>query len=236
MSLNNILAKPQYVDGVGDIHPIKLVDYDHFQKCSYPLYYSIAHFKGYEQYPLLDLILEGTGDRNIILNLESLFSLALRRDVSFVSNDSQYGFLIDEDHAISNLNYDQVRLIIMKQNIVFEQKVYDNPLVQQWAEKVMKAKSKNAAKIGVEEMLSTVSVFKGVSYDILAEQTYYQLYADFQRINKFKSYDTSIQMACAGAKDINIENFAEEVNMYENPYDNLFVSSGKLNDLNKAMQ
>ncbi|MGG1663092.1 hypothetical protein [Brevibacillus sp. NRS-1366] len=237
MKLNHILGLPQYVEGVGEIHPVLIKEYDSFQECSYPLYYSKAHFKGMDEYPLLDLIVFGTGDNKITSNLENLFSLVLRKQVYFDSTDTHYGFVIEEDKAISSSNYDLIRTVIMKQNILFEQKVYDNPLVQQWAEKVMKAKSKNAAKIGAEEMLSTVSVFKGASYDTLAEQTYYQLYADFLRINKFKAYDTSIQTALTvGSKDVKIENFAEEVNMYNNPYDDLFVSSGKLNDLNNAMK
>lgn len=236
MKLNHILGLPQYVEGVGDVHPVRIKEYDEFHECSYPLYYSKAHFKTQDDYPLLDLIVFGSGDNNITSVLENLFSLVLKKKVYFVSTENQYGFVIDDHNVINSLNYDQLRSTIMKQNILFEQKVYENPLVQQWAEKVMKAKSKNAAKIGIEEMLSTVSVFKGVSYGILADQTYYQLYADFQRINKFKAYDASIQMVCAGGKDVKIENFSEEVNMYENPYDKLFVSSGKLNDLNSAMK
>lgn len=236
-SLQNILGQPHFIEGIGDVYPIKIKDYDLFQSCSYPLYYSKAHFKESDKYPLLDLVIYGSGDASITQALETLFSLVLKKNVFFVSNDPQYGFVIDENHVITNLNYDLLRLTIMKQNILFEQKVYENPLVQQWAEKVLKARSKNGAKIGIEEILSTVSVIKGVSYEELAEQTYYQLYADFQRINKIKSYEASIQAALTvGSKDVKIEHFAEEVNMYENPYDNLFVSSGKLNNLNSAMQ
>lgn len=237
MPLNNILGKPLFVEDIGEIYPIKMKDYDQFVSCSYPLYYSKAHFKGFEQYPLLDLLVEGVKDPNMVPSLEQLFSLVTKKEVRFVSNDLQYGFVIDANHVITNLNYDNLRTVVMKQNILHEEKVYENPIVREWAQKVMKAKIKNAPRVGVEEMLSTVSVVKGIPYDVLLEQTYYQLYADFKRIYKIKAYEASVQAAfVSGSKNAKIENFAEEVNMYENPYDNLFVDKNRLNSLNSALQ
>lgn len=234
-SIKNILGSPVTVEGVGDLFPVKVKDYEEFQLCSYPLYYSKAHFKNTEQFSLLDLIIYGIRDDNVILSLERLFSLVMKKEVFFVSAENQYGFLIDEDHAINASNYEQVRQTIMKQNILHEQKVYENPLVQQWAEKVMAARAKSSNNLTLEDMITTVSVYKGLSYVEIADMTYYQLYADFQRIGKFKGYDTSIQMVCAGAKDVKVESYADSLEMYKSPYDDLFVNSGKLNDLNNAM-
>lgn len=235
-SLKSILGLPTSVDDVGKVYPIQVKDYEDFQECSYPLYYSKAHFKNTDQFSLLDLIVYGLRDENITKALERLFSLILKKEVFFVSTEDQYGFLIDEEHAINGSNYDLVRQTIMKQNIMHEQKVYENPLVQQWAEKVMAARAKNSSNLTLEDMITTVSVYKGLSYEEISEMTYYQLYADFNRIGKFKGYDTSIQMICAGAKDVKIESYTDPLDLHKSPYDDLFVSSGKLNSLNNAMK
>lgn len=234
MTLDNILGKPQYIEGIGLIYPVKIKDYDQFLDYVHVLYPSKAHFNELN-YPLLDLVLHGLGEQNAIPIFEKLFSLVFKKEVSFLSDGGRYGFLIDENHAITNINYDKVREIIMKQNIVHEQKVYKDPLVQKWAMKAMEARAKNAIKMSLEDMLTTVSVFKGVSYDVLAEQTYYQLYSDFQRISKIKSYDSTILFKCAGAKDISLEYFAEDLELYKSPYEDLFKSKDKLNKLNSSI-
>jgi len=123
----------------------------------------------------------------------------------------------------------------MKQNLMFEQKIYKTEIVQKWADKAMKAKQKNAPKITFEDMVSTVSVSCGKHYSDLENYTIYQIYSDFYRLRKITDFDVSIQYRCAGA-DIKFQDYAESLDLYHNPYDDLFVSSDKLKGLNNVMK
>jgi hypothetical protein len=234
-TLKYILGKSEYIEGVGEIHPIKLKDYDEFQDCSEPLYYSKNHFQIEQEYFLLDAVLMGIKDSNILPKLEKLFSLTLKKAVFFIQEANNYAFVIDDKHFISIHNYDKVREVILKQNLLFEPKVYKDPLVQQWAMKVLEAKSKNSVKMEFEDMISTVATFSGKHYWDLAEYTIYQIKSEFYRISKMKGYDTSVAFRCVGA-DIPLDPFAENIDMFKNPYDDVFKSKDKLNKLDSAMK
>jgi len=226
-TLKYLFAQPDYIEGIGNIYPIKLKDYDKFQECSNILYISKNHFTEIDT-PLLALI---------ILIFEKLFSLVLRKNVLLHSNNENIWFQVEnksetKDNTIINFfNYDELRSTIMKQNLIFEQKIYKNKLVQEWANKVLESRSKNSAKISIEDIITTVSIYKSKNYDELMEYTIYQLYADFYRIRKMKKYDTDTLFATVAEK-ITIEDFAEEINMFKSPYEDLFVDSSKLNKFN----
>lgn len=240
--LKYIFAQPDYIEGIGNIYPIQLKDYKEFQKCSSILYISKNHF-GETDTPLLALIflsMEHLGYNNddLVLLLEKLFSLVLRQPISLFSNDKNFWFQTEseeENTKINFYNYDELRSVIMKQNLMFEQKVYKNPKVQEWANKVLEARSKNSSGITLEDIISTVSVYKGVSYEDLKYYSLYQLYTDFHRIRKMKKYDADIIFRSVSDK-VTVEDFAEQVNLFKNPYDDLFVSKDKLSKLNKAMK
>jgi hypothetical protein len=241
MSLNYLFAQSDYIDGIDKEHPvsicpIKLKDYEDFQNCSKLLYISKNHF-GENNAPLLALLFRARESleityEDLVDTLCKLFSLTTHKEVKFVTGDKVEGFLIDNINLIGIHNYDIVRQIIMKQNLMFEQKVYRNKLVQEWANKVLESKGKNQPKIGMEEIITTVSSFTGKHYWDLENYTIYQIYSDFYRIRKIKSYDTTTMARSHGA-DIEVSDFAEDLDIYKNPYDSLFVSSDKLNKFNK---
>jgi hypothetical protein len=234
-----IFAKPQYVAGVGNIYPVRLKDYDDFQECGGILYISKKHF-GDSEHPLLDMLFSSLKslaltEQQLINKLTKLFSIVLREEVFFGCKDKFYGFLVDHERYIDKKKYEQVREIIMKQNLMFEQKVYKNKLVQEWAEAAMEAKMKNTANITIEDMITTVSVVKGKDYDEMQEKyTIYQLYADFYRIRKIKKFDTDT-LFCTVSNEVTVEDFAESLDLFKNPYDDLFVSKDKLKKLDSVM-
>jgi hypothetical protein len=246
--LKYIFAQPDYIEGVGYIYPIKLGNYEMFQEYSRILYVSKNHFLD-DSLPLLAFIFInakylGYTEEKLKKTFEDLFSLVLRKDIKFCSDNKKFWFqtiqanknnkeeLVQLDIGFNN--YDQIRSIIMKQNLMFEQKIYRNPKVQEWANKVIEARSKNS-NITLTDIISTVSVYKGVSYEELKEYTLYQLYADFHRIRKMKNYEADVIFRSVSDK-VTIEDFAEEINLFNNPYDNLFVNKSKLSNINKAIK
>lgn len=230
MSLKYILGKPDTINSAGDVFPVKVKEYEEFVDYSLVLYCSKDHFgEGCEEYKLLDLIVFTMRDPQIIQSLELLFALTMKKKFTFFINDEtqRYGFHSNDLSLINRDNYDEIRSSIMRQNLMFEEKVFKNKLVQEWANKVIQARAKNAVKMEFEDILSTVSVFTGKHYWDLEEYTIYQLKSDFNRINKIKEYDSNIAFKCAGADNVTLDYYAETLDMFKNPYDDIFKSKDK---------
>jgi hypothetical protein len=136
MSINNLFGEPFLIEGIGNVYPIRLIDWEKFESVVPLLLYSEKNFQTNGEYPLLDLLIRGISDDAIADSLEIIFQLALRNnDVKFVIYDiDQYKFMIDDEHSITSENYPYIRNVIMQQNILFEPKIYKNKEVQKWAE------------------------------------------------------------------------------------------------------
>src|SRR5690606_20641865 len=181
----------------------------------------------------------GLKNEQILEDLTKVFSLVTHKEVLFFAkneNEDDYGFKLETGEIINKYNYDLVRQVIMKQNLMFEQKVYKDKIVQSVMHKVFEARAKNSIKMEFEDMISTVSVFTGKHYWDLAEYTVYQLKTDFNRISKFKAYDTSVSAKIAGS-DEKIEHFAENVDLFKSPYDldSFTKSKNTVNRLDKFL-
>ena len=241
MSLKYIFGKPSFIDGVGNIYPVRMKDWDEFEENIRPLLLTKKHFQIEEDVPLLDLIVAvGFQEYIIINNLENIFKIVLRTEnVAFVFDEQRYAFIINEESAIHSRNYDEVRKIIMHQNLLFEPKVYKSKVMQEWAEKVLEARRKNAPNITLEEKITTIAAFNGKHYWDLEEYTIYQIEAEFARICAFKNYDTSSHLFArdyVNPADIKLDHFAEKIDLFKNPYDDLFKSKDKLKNINKALK
>lgn len=240
MSLSNIFQKPSKIKDLGFVYPVKLRDWDEFEENVTPLMYSKNHLPTEEDIPLLDRLIFGLGDPKIIESLLKVFNIVFRcKGFTIVSDESVYGFLNENKQIIHTQNYEEIRQIILHQNILFEPKIYKTPALQKWAEKVLKARGKNSPNVTIEDMLSTVSVMSGKHYWDLEEYTIYQLRYDFNRICKIKNFESQSMMLAnpyADMSKMKYEHFAENFDMYENPYDGLFKEKSKLVKLNTAIQ
>lgn len=241
MTTKYILAKPEIVDRVGKIYPIKVAEYDEFEKSAGILGLGKKHFRledeDINKYSLLDLIMSLPDDEmNIIETLEKLFLLVCRKDFKFTNQGNSYAFISKDNKSyINKKNYDKVREIVMKQNLIFEPKVYKSKLVQEWADKVKKARAKKGDKITVEDMISTVSAFTGKLHENIANMSIYQLYSDYRRIEKIKDFDSVILFRSQGAK-AEVNYFGGYINMFQSPDDDIFVKKDKLNKMNDAIK
>lgn len=236
MSINNLFGEPFLIKGIGNVYPIRLIDWEKFESVVPVILQSEKHFETNGDYPLLDILIRGISDEKIVISLEIIFRLALRNDdVKFVVYDfDKYKFQIDDEHSITAENFPLIRNVIMQQNILFEPKIYKNKEVQKWAERVLAARGKNAPNITMEEMLSTVSVFTGKHYSDLKDYTIYQLRSDFNRICKIKEYESQSMLFANPYADLSkfkMEHFAEKVDMYKNPYDDVFKDKGQMKKL-----
>jgi hypothetical protein len=227
MSINNLFGEPFFIEGIGNVYPIRLIDWEKFESVIPVILQSEKHFETNGEFPLLDILIRGISDEVIVKSLEIIFQLALRNeDVKFVVYDfDKYKFQIDDEYSITVDNFPLIRNVIMQQNILFEPKIYKNKEVQRWAEKVLAARGKNAPNITIEEMISTVSVFTGKHYWDLKDYTIYQLKSDFNRICKIEEYRTQSMVFANPYADLSkfkMDHFAEKIDMYKNPYDDVF--------------
>lgn len=251
MSLKNIFNEKIFIKGIGHIYPVTMENYDEFMENSNVLSYSYQHFDTKEiakqfqieetDLKLLDLVAlaakQSDTYEETFKGLSIMFSIVLQRKISH--RLGKYGVeFVDEEFkvAVNRDNYDLIRSIIMKQNIMFEAKAFKNPIVAEWAEAVLNERSKNAIDIGIEDMITTISIISGKHYWDLKKYSIYQVKADFARITKDKNYHTGLAARLAGNSDVEIGHYAENPELYRHPYDDIFKSKSKLNKLDEVMK
>lgn len=242
--LENILGLPIFVDGVGEIYPVKVKDYtklmDNITYLMIPksYFYQIAENKELvNEFYLLDLVvqtMQASGTLNdFINNCIEVFKLVTHSEVVYMPSKTRHEFgefwilkgNSEEDgkRKIDKYNYDEIRGLILSQNVIHEKKFRKTVAAQKIADRVMAVRQKNSIKITIEDVITTVGVVKGLTYDQILNQTLYQLYADYKRIEKMKEYDKLIQYQCVGEKiDLKNNYFAGFIDMNVNPWDDVF--------------
>lgn len=233
-----IFGLPENVEGIGDIYPIQMKHYDDFMNSANIICLSYEHFNveeiknqfGVEEIKLMDLILlaasQSLQEHLSFLNLVKVFSYILRKDVFF--NKGKGTFETDDGKKIDRDNYEKLREVIMNQNILFSPKIYKNKKLQEWAEKVLKARAKNALDSTIEDMISTIAVISSKDYKTLEDYTIYQIRQEFNRIMKIEAYRNAISFRIAGDDKAKIEHYAEKMDMFKNPYDDVFKEKNSM--------
>lgn len=248
-SLSNIFQKPRKLHSVGEIHPVLMKDFDEFMDNANIISYTYDHFSldeialmldiSKEELKLLDLITlvskETDTYEQTFDNLCKVLSIVLRKEVKFTYGHTGVCFYDNNSFLVDRDNYDDVRTIIMEQNLIFMPKVYKDKLAQEWANKVLAQRAKNGINITIEDMVTTIAVVSGKHYWELENYSIYQIKAEFARIGKDKAYHTNVAYQCAGAEKITIEHYAENTDMYKNPYDDVFKSKDKLKNIGNAL-
>lgn len=116
---------------------------------------------------------------------------------------------------INNENFSYLRNLIMKMNVLKEEKINPNPEIQRHLERSKRVKAKEAEKITFADIVSSVVGFNGLSYADLNEFTIYQLYMTYYRIAQIKNYDTSTLFATVSTEKISIENWSKHIDLFE---------------------
>jgi len=169
-----------------------------------------------------------------------LFEYITLKKVSFTLIDEkgmsipEYRFIIGDEPQgnkdtrpyINNSNFDIIRKIILKMNILFEPKIYEDSAkgrcTQQIESKVMKAKGKKS-NISLGEIINIVSCSTGKSYEQISNQNIVQTHSDFHRCdNNYNALFTAM------AKTVDSKykgvNYSKPVidEIFRSPYDGLW--------------
>lgn len=146
-----------------------------------------------------------TSDESLLSSYIRVFQVVIEFSEGF---NLQYIFE-DEDRFMA------VRKIVMDMNLIKEEKVFKDERLQKGEDmkkKIDSVKNKDAQTI--EDIVTSVRVKSGTSYDEINKMSVYQLYADFARINAIMNYETTIIFKSVGS-DMEVENWSKHINLLE---------------------
>lgn len=121
----------------------------------------------------------------------------------------------DSLSKINESNFDYYRKLIMRMNVLKEEKINPNPEIQRAIERSKRLKVAEGDRITFADIVSSVVGYNGLSYKDINEFTLYQLYMTYYRIANIKNYDTSTLFATVSAEKINIESWSKHINLFE---------------------
>ena len=208
-----LLDKPCIFEDKLPLYPIKIKYRKEFSQYAMFVIFSAEHYKidEDEQSLLLIALTNYIGminggkypeDRILIDKLFSvavnsfieLFGIITRGQILKLSIDKEtnrYIFVNENNNpVITDWNFNKIRHIILKQNLMFEPLVYDDADDEHWANKAKRARQKQNKDFGDWEKINIVSCNKLVSYDYIRDNyNILQLEADYCRIMKNKEVE-----------------------------------------------
>lgn len=163
-----------------------------------------------------------------IKELEELFSLVLQKEIRFyclLDNplENYYFGVENEQVYITKDNFEQLKSVIMWQNILFEiptsPSKIGNDLIRQTIEVEF---GKNEDSGNLASICSIVSVNAGISDEQLKQYTYYRLMYDFSIINRQHGNIFTFMLRSQGCAEAQISDLSQAVDLHKNPYDGIF--------------
>lgn len=198
-----LLDYPCNVDNV-NIYPVKILDWNNFRKYIGLFIQSKEHYNLNNDDELLRFIItnnsidKNTEKPNDILLSSILFMICDAFNIITRSNDFEY--IIDGDvfkfisksnkYIVTNNNFEEIRKVVLKQNLQFEPIIYESEFKRKWAEKVKHGRMKKNEGLSISEIINFVRCGLCISYKEISEMNIFQLYSDFRRINNNKEFDT----------------------------------------------
>lgn len=243
--IKDYLGKSEIVDGI-ELFPISVLDWEEFNEvgAKFLLYgYNFINYrlKPQKKMKLFDLvvsliaseIVEGRDvEGKSIKDLERLFELVTKRPAALKSNKQGYWFIeIEETGVINQHNYDAIREVIMRQNLMFEPLIVEDEYTQKVIDKAVKTRNRSGGEFDFHSMLVYVCNKKQILPSQMGDYTYYQLRCDnemFQRID----FNESIHPYRAQGAKVDSLNVYKGLETLSNPnaWDKFFVKADKKAD------
>lgn len=241
-----IMNKPCMLDDVGYVYPVLLKDYKEFSRFIPLLKQNKKLLKMEESKETLlniiinsmvnnlmkderyDLVLE-TARYYVAHEFEKLFKMITKKDFKCYFCDNDIYFLIDNDKEdlsrIDGSNYDCLREIILKQNVIQEEKIYEYKLVEAWIKKARKKNSKQGKHHDLAELIAVVKNNNKSRYEDVINQNMFQFYMDLRSISLDKSYHASIIFKTVDNKYPSIDYMDIDIEDIYNDDDSKYIKS-----------
>lgn len=208
---NELLAnEPCIIDDKCIIYPINIKEYSELiNKYSIYLQLSRERLKLSKEDNLLSITIllliqsmveSENGDiktniNKIIGGFEGLFSMVTKKEVKCKRVGNIFKFE-GEGIDINDNNYESVRKVIMKMNLIKEPKVFDDPLYEKMYYKSMRANRKEGASL--EDVILTVVQDMKYTFEYIYQLNIVQLYGLYSRCVHVKNSDAiTIYRTCS---------------------------------------
>lgn len=212
-----LMNEPCIVENMGSLYPVLVKDYGLFIKNAELLMYGNQHIKGNV---LQGIIVSGIaqlcngnigsvdyGTLEMCFNITAqtiakIISCVARKEIKYITNfelvarnENEFftATFYDEGYTIliNDTNWEIFREIVLKQNVIQNPKVYEDPLYEKWLNKSKIAESKGKDTITIGDMMTVISCYTGKTYEVIKNQNMMQLYSDYHRINHVVNYDAT---------------------------------------------
>lgn len=260
--LKDFLGFGEYIDGIGNIYPIKIIEYEHFQKMANKyivpdkyvweeklgkelneniydvLFHNLILFNHLKDETLLNVLDDKTKQymqqlRQIPVELRFdteefafLLELILHEKVEIDLDLKIIRILNEEDklntYEINKDNFELFREKVMYQNLLFAPLHYDDVIMQSILESKRRKRVENSntvSEIDIESMVQTICIVKGVTPNSFLDYTYYQLMAEYNRVQHLESYDWTklIQTSGFGSENTTTPQMAKMLDLHKHP-------------------
>lgn len=237
---SDVLFDEPYVGKTFKLYPIKVKQFKKFMEYANYFLFSKKHYGIDNKHSLLEYTITVNMARiqqahNMkIEEIECMkeaiteFSNALSivcREIIFIDKEKlvegEMEFInADRTIIVNKGNYELIRKIILKQNLINEPKIFEDEIEEKLAQKYLNAQRKNNKGIsGMGEIANLVSCCTGKSYEQLYNQNVMQLYTDYYRCINTENFKTTSLFRTVSDK-VDIVNFTQEVTsaLFQDPY------------------
>ena len=246
--IKDYLNLPEEVEGIGKVYPVSILEWETFLALAQRfLLYSYDmlkyKFKIEQEISMLDfifaIILQADDEEERvqgIVDLQHLFSIVLKEDVKAFYNTLAHEWVLmvgENKGEINKDNFDVLKPILLRQNLLFEPLIANNDLGQQIIDDAIQRLSKGGEPVDLESMLAVVSVIKGIAPSEFNNYSYYQLRADYEISQRIENNRVTHLYRSQGGKAEPVS-LVSPMTIHENPYG--FNKLFNKMDMNKEKQ
>ena len=246
--IKDYLNLPELVEGIGYVYPVSVVEWEDFSRLAQRfLLYSYDmikyKFKIEQEIKMLDflflVIMQGeTEEERVqgVIDLQDMLKIVLKEDVkAFYDNQSGEWLLMvgEQGNEINRLNFDTLKPVIMRQNLLFEPLIANNDIAQQIIDDAITRMSRQGDKVELESMIACVSIVKGIHPKELQDYSYYQLRADYEVSQRIEN-NRFIHLYRSQGDKQEPTSLISPLTIHENPYgfDKLFAKVDAEREMN----
>ena len=150
-----------------------------------------------------DVVIEHKEETLEVLRSLSLYEVVQQLSTHVESYKKLYSHLFRDTDAwnrVNEENFEELRKLVLLMSCIPEEETSSNPEIQKRLDKDKQIKAASGGNIEMTDMLTSIHVATGASYEDIAKQTYFQIQSTFKRISKFKDYELTSLMATVAEK------------------------------------
>ena len=249
--IKDYINLPEEIEEVGFLHPVSIFEWEEFHTLARKfLLYSYDYLNYRLKQPelkmfdflILTILSSEDSEKRVydMLELQRLLQIVFKDTIQclFDKKKNEWVFKVGEKGFVTCQNFDRIKEVIMRQNLLYEPIVVEDENTQTFINQHFERLNATGEESDLESMLAYVSNIKGISPETFKTYSYYQLRVDFEMAQKIENNLYIHMYRTQGAKGEPI-NITSKLNVHKSPYslDNIFnkVDEQKEQELQKMM-